>query len=125
MKPIHRFILSILAVLFVAPAANAADIVYLDAFNMFADRSILTVQLGIYQNQAAMKLYFGSGSAARNVGVVFAQTTAQANAGASQSLGRLLELLNDPKKFAFGIHKELSTDLGLTFQYYVPTDQVK
>lgn len=104
---------------------HGGDIVFLDAFRMFADRSTLMVEIGSYEGQVAMKVSFGHGLASKDIGLVFKEKIDPDNQKLGEAFQKLAGVLNDPKRTLLRLEHELSADIGLTFQKVVKADQIQ
>jgi hypothetical protein len=66
-------IVPIVALSLTLASACAGEMAYLDVFLMFADKSTLMIKLGRYKEQMAMKITFGHGLGAEQIGLVFTE----------------------------------------------------
>ena len=107
--------------------AHTDDMIFFDGFNAFAPKSALNIEFQQYAGQLAMKvtLSLGQGNF-KHIGILFKEKATAENAGKYlTAIGKLADILNDPKRNILHGNKELSADIGLTFQNYVSVDGLK
>lgn len=117
---------AIAAFLLTVSSVHADKILFVDAFKMYADKSTLMVEIGNYQDRFALKINFGYGLAAKSIGLVYKEELNEKNGAIfDNALKKLSEILNDPNANILRIEKELSKDLGLTFDTAVKESLIK
>lgn len=106
--------------------AQANDIAAFDGLSMFASKSTLMMEIGNYKGQFALKVHFGYGLAAKNIGIVYKEKMGEKDgAKIREALAKLPKIINDPKNTFLRVDKELSVDIGLTFDTYVNTNEIQ
>ena len=124
-RTVLKVIISIATLFLALPSARAGEVLFFKDLGTFADRSTLMIEIGTYQGQIAMKINFGYGLAAKNVGLVFKEKAVEDAQKVSAALSKLADILNDPKRTVLRVEKELSADIGLTFETAVQAGKIQ
>lgn len=75
------------------------------------------IEVGTYKGQFALKVTFGYGLAAKNIGLLYKEKVDEQNEKKIRNaIEKLSEIINDPKITLLSVNKDLSSEIGLTFQ---------
>jgi len=115
----NRFVIVGIMFIMLLGLAQAADIIFVPWLGAYADKSTLFICWGSCQGNAAIKINFGPGLAAINVGIVFAEKATDTEKLKTAQI-KLLNLLRSDNLDL----NDLAKKIGLTFLKYEKTDNI-
>lgn len=122
----RRFVILGVSCLFfcLKPIAIAADMLYLPELGVYADKSTLMIEWGKNEGNAAIKVAFGPGLAAKNFGVVYAEQYSTDSVKIVAAKKKLADVLNS-KENTFSVHDHFVKRIELKFKKYVPAGNIE
>lgn len=106
---------------------SAGDYVFVDPLLTVTHKSNLVISMGRHEEQVALRIDIGLGIGSRSISMVFKEKIPTSSEAMAKDLGpviqKLLRKLNSPDLERLGF-ESLSTDLGLTFDKLVDSNEV-